>query len=299
MREITAQFDRDGYVHIPAFLTSDLIHRYNARLTQVMQDCAQAPVQHVAFCGAQALFRVNELLRYFGAHTLYILGMPALQRLTQTLCEDEVVCTYESMLVRSAANATRVDWHRDMNHQQNGRIFTLGIYLDAALAEEDALQVLPGHHLSDAAISTLTSMLAGKMMTPLRLPTRPGDLLLHDVRLPHASPPVVSERMRKTLYFEFRPVRLLQNANPHWLTQRRRLNDIAQRLYARLHDKDESEWSLTQQETDWLEVLYQHRQLLEGAEYASNSGSQASLKKPPVRTERKQSRPESATPPDR
>ncbi|AZZ92891.1 hypothetical protein EUZ85_20035 [Hahella sp. KA22] len=299
MKDALAQFDCDGYVHIPAFLNSDLIHRYNARLAQVMQDCARAPVQHVAFSGAQALFRVNELLRYFGAHTLYILGMPALQRLTQSLCGGEAICTYESLLVRSAANASLVDWHRDMNHQQDGRIFTLGIYLDAALTEEDALQVLPGHHLSGSSISALTSMLAGKMITPLRLPTLPGDLLLHDVRLPHASPPVVSNRVRKTLYFEFRPLRLLQSANPQWLTQRRRLNDIAQSVHTRLHDKDESEWSLTQQETDWLEVLYQQRQRLEGAEYASNSGSQASLKKPPVKTGRIQSRPESATPPDR
>ncbi|WLQ16724.1 phytanoyl-CoA dioxygenase family protein [Hahella aquimaris] len=297
MMDARAQFDGYGYVHIPAFLTPELILRYNKNLTQVMQDCLHAPAQHVAFCGAQALFRVNELLRYFGAHTLYILGLPALRRLTESLCEGEAVCTYESLLVRSAANASRVDWHRDMNHQQDGRIFTLGIYLDAALVEEDALQILPGHHLSGAAISTLTPMLAGGEITPARLPTQPGDLLLHDVRLPHASPPIVSDRVRRTLYFEFRPLRLLQNADPHWLTERRRLNAVAKTLYARVHGRVDAEWSLTREETDWLQVLYQQRQVLEGAEYASSAGTQANFKTPPMRTERKQSLPEAATPP--
>ncbi|ABC29696.1 phytanoyl-CoA deoxygenase family protein [Hahella chejuensis KCTC 2396] len=297
MMDARTQLDRDGYSHIPSFLSSDLIHRYNARLTQVMQDCAQAPVQHVAFCGAQALFRVNELLRYFGAHTLYILGMPALQRLTQFLCEGEAICMYESLLVRSAANASRVEWHRDMNHQQNGRIFTLGLYLDAAVSQEDALQVLPEHHLSGVPISNLTPLLAGEKITPTKLPVSAGDLLIHDVRLPHASAPITSGRIRKTLYFEFRPLRLLRNANPEWLAERQRLNDIAQAVYARLEDKRKTEWTLTQSEADWVEDLYQQRQILEGAEYASDSDAQVSFRKPPVKKEGRQSPPESTTPP--
>ncbi len=272
MKDYTAQLDRVGYAHLPTFLSPHLIACYNTKLRHVLNDCMQAPVQHIAFSGANAVFRVNELLRYFGAHTLFILGMPALRELTQTLCEDEVVCMYESLLVRSAENASVVDWHRDMNHQEAGRIFTLGIYLDAALPEEDALQVLPGHHLSATSIGELTSMISGKEITPLKLAAEAGDLLIHDVRLPHASSLIISKRVRKTLYFEFRPLRLLRNANPQWLTERRRLNDIAQAAYVRLSHSDETDWTLTQEETDWLETLYQHTQRLEGAEYASNEG---------------------------
>ncbi|WP_020405081.1 hypothetical protein [Hahella ganghwensis] len=109
MKDCRAQLDTTGYVHLPAFLSTDLIASFNNRLTHVLNDCKCAPVQHVAFSGANAVFRVNELLRYFGAHTLFILGMPALRELTQTLCEDEAICMYESLLVRSAENASVVD----------------------------------------------------------------------------------------------------------------------------------------------------------------------------------------------
>ncbi len=270
MKDYTAQLDNEGYTHLPAFLPPQLVASYNARLTQVLNECKRAQVQHVAFSGENAVFRVNELLRYFGAHTLFILGMPALRELTQTLCEGEAICMYESLLVRSAENASVVGWHRDMNHQEAGRIFTLGIYLDAALPEEDALQVLPHHHLSEIPIRELTGMISGNEVTPLKLGAEAGDLLIHDVRLPHSSSPVVSNRVRKTLYFEFRPLKLLQNANPHWLEQRRRLNDIAQVVYTRSHYTDETDWYLTQKETDWLETLYQQTQRLEAAEYAVN-----------------------------
>lgn len=271
MKDYATQLDREGYTHLPGFLPPPLVTSYNATLTHVLNECKHAPVQHVTFTGENAVFRVNELLRYFGAHTLFILGMPALRELTHTLCEGDAICMYESLLVRSAENASVVGWHRDMKHQEEGRIFTLGIYLDAAVPDEDALQVLPQQHLSATSVKELTGLVSSKEVIPLKLATEPGDLLIHDVRLPHSSSPIISNRVRKTLYFEFRPLRLLHNADPHWLAQRRRLNDIAQAVYARLLHIDEREWSLTREEMNWLENLYQHTQQLEAAEYAINA----------------------------
>jgi ectoine hydroxylase-related dioxygenase (phytanoyl-CoA dioxygenase family) len=48
-----------------------------------------------------------------------------------------------------------------------------------------------------------------------RVPMRAGDVLLHDIRLLHGSPPSEGGALRRVVYLEFRPVATERAVGPH------------------------------------------------------------------------------------
>lgn len=76
-------------------------------------------------------------------------------------------------------------WHRD----GDGSLRTLGVacYLEPLTAGTGALQVLPGSHHPDYAAAIATGLASAITPPGLALPTTPGDAIVFDERLYHAS----------------------------------------------------------------------------------------------------------------
>src|SRR6476661_2432945 len=60
------------------------------------------------------------------------------------LAGPDFVPTYESMVFKSAGDGAPIPWHQDAVHARRHRIFNIDVYLDASVAGEGALHVVPG-----------------------------------------------------------------------------------------------------------------------------------------------------------
>jgi hypothetical protein len=74
----------------------------------------------------------------------------------------------------------------------------------------------------------------------------PGDVLLHDVMVLHGSERTEANRLRRTIYYEFRAAEEILAEGPwdrDWVDRRRRLLPIALRRYAqRFPDGPQFSW---------------------------------------------------------
>ncbi|MFD6415808.1 phytanoyl-CoA dioxygenase family protein [Streptomyces sp. NPDC060194] len=210
--EEIASFDAQGYLVLRDRIPRDLVERLasaSERWTAAGRRSAGDPSAAVDYefaerPGGRRLFRVNYLHGKGEPASLELLGAPELLGIAESLAGRNFVPTYESLVFKDEGDGAPIPWHQDAVHPRNHRIFNIDVYLDASRDGEGALRVVPGSQRGATDVCALADAHGWDVPGAVVVEMEPGDVLVHDVMLVHGSEPVVGNRLRRTVYYEFR-----------------------------------------------------------------------------------------------
>ncbi|MBM7503861.1 phytanoyl-CoA dioxygenase family protein [Agromyces aurantiacus] len=243
-------FDDHGYLVLRGRIPADLL----ARLQDAAEgwiadgralaedDPAAADYQWAARGGERRMFRVDYLHGKGRAASLELLGSPAVLGIAESLAGPDFVPTYESLVFKDEGDGAAIDWHQDAVHPRTHRILNVDVYLDASRAGEGALRVAPGSHLAPVDVCQLQEEFGWDAPGVIQVELEPGDVLVHDVMVVHGSEAVTGNRLRRTIYYEFRAAEQILAEGPwdaEWIDRRLRLLPVALREHARANPEAE------------------------------------------------------------
>ncbi|MEI5582503.1 MULTISPECIES: phytanoyl-CoA dioxygenase family protein [unclassified Agromyces] len=237
-------FDEHGYLvlrgRIPAATLARLQEAADAWIADGRAldegDAAASDYQWATRGGERRMFRVDYLHAKGQAASLELLGSPAVLGIAESLAGPDLVPTYESLVFKDEGDGAAIDWHQDAVHPRTHRIFNIDVYLDASRAGEGALRVAPGSHLAPVDVCQLQEEFGWDAPGVIQVELEPGDVLVHDVMVVHGSEAVTGNRLRRTIYYEFRPAEQILAEGPwdaEWIDRRLRLLPVALREHAR------------------------------------------------------------------
>lgn len=236
-------FDENGYLILRDRIPPELLQRLQAASARMIErGRATAPDDPMAedyrFAdrdSGRVMFRVDYLHDKGEPVTLELLGSPAVLGIAESLAGANFVPTYESLVFKDAGDGAAINWHQDAVHPRTHRIFNVDVYLDESRAGEGALRVAPGSQNHRVDICDLEGRYGWNAPGVIQAEMRPGDVLVHDVMVVHGSEAVVGNRLRRTIYYEFRPAEQIVTEGPwdrDWVNQRLRLVPLGLAEYA-------------------------------------------------------------------
>lgn len=146
-----------------------------------------------------------------------LLANPFILRSVEKIMGKDLIPTWDSMVLKLPGEGIAVEWHRDAGTECVGDrpIFNVDFYLDPA-DEDTCVWVIPGSHRwpqaeADAVIRQPGFRKDG--MVPALM--APGDVMFHNILVLHGSPPNVSDKLRRVVYYEFRTAHVEALLGPH------------------------------------------------------------------------------------
>ena len=231
-----AEFRRDGFLRLEGAVGPEEIAALRARVTSILSSSAghadfSRDIKYGSIIGegmntGNNVCRIEYMLEK-GPEFLRLLGHPTVLSVAADLHDDQIVLTWEDMVVKTPGAGFHVALHQDLLHQSlPGPVFSIGIYLDSS--EHDPLRIVPGSQelgpLSPAELRRAAETNADRFV---EVRAKSGDLVVHNVLAIHESAPNDSGTVRRVMYFEFRTVMQVLYQSPwdaEWL--RRRLHYI-------------------------------------------------------------------------
>lgn len=253
--EQIAQFDREGYLVLKNHIPAEILERLRSAADDWISDGRRTPEgapESVDFKYAnresgRVMFRVDYLHNKGSAASLELLGSPAVLGIAESLAGPNFVPTYESLVFKDEGDGAAIDWHQDAVHPRTHRIFNIDVYLDSSRRGEGALRVAPGSQLGKVDVCQLEEEYGWDAPGVIQVEMEPGDVLVHDVMVVHGSEAVVGNRLRRTIYYEFRAAEQILAEGPwdaEWVDQRLRLIPLGLREHTRTHPGTEQfDWS--------------------------------------------------------
>ncbi|MGR0319522.1 phytanoyl-CoA dioxygenase family protein [Agromyces sp. ZXT2-3] len=237
-------FDEHGYLVLRGRIPGPTLARLQAAADAWIADGsavaegepAASDYQWATRGGERRLFRVDYLHAKAQPASLELLGSPAVLGIAESLAGPDFVPTYESLVFKDEGDGAAIDWHQDAVHPRRHRIFNIDVYLDASRAGEGALRVAPGSHLAPVDVCRLQEEYGWDAPDVIQVELEPGDVLVHDVMVVHGSEAVIGNRLRRTIYYEFRAAEQILAEGPwdaEWVGRRLRLLPVALREHAR------------------------------------------------------------------
>ncbi|CAM5498961.1 phytanoyl-CoA dioxygenase family protein [Leifsonia shinshuensis] len=242
--EQIAQFDEEGYLVLRNRIPAELLARLQDAADHWIADGAalapdderRADYTYADRPTGRVMFRVDYLHNKNQAASLELLGSPAVLGIAESLAGPDFVPTYESLVFKKAGDGAAISWHQDAVHPRTRRIFNIDVYLDPSRAGEGALRVAPGSHKAPVDVCQLEEEYGWDAPGVIQAELEPGDALVHDVMVVHGSEAVVGNRLRRTIYYEFRAAEQILDEGPwdaEWIDRRLRLVPVALREHRR------------------------------------------------------------------
>ncbi len=239
-----ARFDQEGYLVLKNRIPAPLLARLQAAADGWIADGrridpgseAAVDYHYAQRGGERRMFRIDYLHSKGRAASLELLGSSAVLGIAESLAGPDFVPTYESLVFKDEGDGAAIDWHQDAVHPRTHRIFNIDVYLDASRAGEGALRVAPGSHLAKVDVCQLQDEYGWDAPGVIQVELEPGDVLVHDVMIVHGSEAVQGNRLRRTIYYEFRSAHQIAAEGPwdaEWVDRRLRLVPVALRENAR------------------------------------------------------------------
>lgn len=248
--EQIAEFDRNGYLILRNHIPAELLSRLQKAADRWIADGRATPRDTEAAIDykfanraiGNVMFRVDYLHNKMEAASLELLGSPAILGVAESLAGPNFVPTYESLVFKDEGDGAAIDWHQDAVHPRNYRIFNLDVYLDSSRKGSGALRVAPGSQQTHVDVCQLEEEYGWDAPGVIHAELEPGDVLVHDVMVVHGSEAVTGNKLRRTIYYEFRPAEQIVAEGPwdrEWVDQRIRLVPLGLKEYAAKHPSDE------------------------------------------------------------
>jgi ectoine hydroxylase-related dioxygenase (phytanoyl-CoA dioxygenase family) len=250
-------FDENGYLVLRNRIPADLLARLQAAATtwvaegrEISEDDPAAVDYHYANRSiGRVMFRVDYVHNKGQAASLELLGSPAVLGIAESLAGSNFVPTYESLVFKNEGDGAAIEWHQDAVHPRSYRVFNIDVYLDASRIGQGALRVAPGSHRQPVDICDLKDRYGWDAPGVVQVEMEPGDVLVHDVMVVHGSEAVTGNKLRRTIYYEFRAAEQIMNEGPWdaaWVDQRLRLIPLGLAEHAATNpDKPQFQWSIS------------------------------------------------------
>ena len=250
-------FDENGYLVLRNRIPADLLARLQAAATtwmadgrEISQDDPAAIDYHYANRSiGRVMFRVDYVHNKGQAASLELLGSPAVLGIAESLAGSNFVPTYESLVFKNEGDGAAIEWHQDAVHPRNYRVFNVDVYLDASRIGQGALRVAPGSHRQPVDICDLKDTYGWDAPGVVQVEMEPGDVLVHDVMVVHGSEAVTGNKLRRTIYYEFRAAEQIMSEGPWdaaWVDQRLRLIPLGLAEHAAANpDKPQFQWKIS------------------------------------------------------
>ena len=197
----------------------------------------------------KTMWRVDYLHNKGQVASLELLGSPQVLEVAQSLCGSDFVPTYEAMVFKQEGDGAVVMWHQDAVHTRRYRIFNYDLYLDESRSGGGALWVIPKSQIQKQDVCRLTDDYGWEVPGSIEVEMTAGDVLLHDVMVVHGSPHTEGNRLRRTIYYEFRAAEEIVQDGPWdrtWIDQRMRLIPLGLKRYEDQYPADEQfEWNVS------------------------------------------------------
>lgn len=255
--EEVRSFDESGYLVLRNRIPADLLARLQAAATTWMEngrdvdadDPASVDYHYANRAIGRVMFRVDYVHNKGQAASLELLGSPAVLGIAESLAGPNVVPTYESLVFKNEGDGAAIEWHQDAVHPRNYRVFNVDVYLDPSRIGEGALRVAPGSHEKPVDICDLKDKYGWDAPGVVQVEMEPGDVLVHDVMVVHGSEAVTGNKLRRTIYYEFRAAEQIMSEGPWdaaWVDQRLRLLPLGLAEHAKANpDAEQFEWGIS------------------------------------------------------
>ena len=144
-----------------------------------------------------------------------MMGHPRVLAAVEQIAGPDLFPTQDAMVLKMPGQGIAVPWHRDRastdDYPVEPPVFIADFYLDDADLDT-CIWVVPGsHRWSDArTAAAITERNQDGFSTrgAEPMPLRAGDVLFHNVRLLHGSPPNVADKLRRVVYYTFHTVHI-------------------------------------------------------------------------------------------
>ena len=229
MQRLTARevqsFRECGWLVLPGMLGSDELAAMRADMERLTRQ-AQPELPDFAFGsghldGSQVLRRVEYVIDKSQAARA-MMGHPGVLAAVEAIMGPDLFPTQDAMVLKMPGQGIAVPWHRDRastdDYPTEPPVFIADFYLDDA-DRDTCVWVMPGsQHWSYAQTRDAIARLnrdgfATEAAQPVLL--QAGDVLLHNVRLLHGSPPNLSGKLRRVVYYTFHTVHVEWEHGPH------------------------------------------------------------------------------------
>ncbi len=241
--EQIAFFDENGYLVLKNWIPAPMLAKLQSAGQTWIEDGLNATPEHPSYgdfhfamrTHGRTMFRVDYVHNKGQIASLELLGSPQVLEVAASLCGNNFVPTYESMVFKQEGDGEAIKWHQDAVHPRNHRIFNYDLYLDHSRSGGGALWVIPKSQQQGQDICRLTEDYGWNVPGSIEVEMEPGDVLLHDVMVVHGSPHVEGNQLRRTIYYEFRAAEEILLDGPWdrtWIDQRMRLIPLGQKRYA-------------------------------------------------------------------
>jgi len=231
-------FDINGYLILRNWIPKPLLLRLQAAgddwIRQALEQMNVEGMGDFAFAkrdgGREVPYRVNYLHNKGRDASLELLGSPQVLAVAESLCGRNFVPTYESMVFKFPGDGAVIPWHQDAVFPRKYRVFNFDVYLDPSTSAGGALRVIPGSNKHVHDVCCFAKEHGWEHPNIQIVEMEPGDVLLHDDMILHGSPRVEGQALRRTVYYEFRPIEQILEEGPwdrEWADGRLRLLPVA------------------------------------------------------------------------
>ena len=255
--EQLAFYDQNGYLLLRNWIPRPMLERLQqagkiwiADGLNATPDSLHYPdFQFAQRNGRRTMWRVDYVHNKGQAASLELLGSPQVLGVAESMCGPNFVPTYESMVFKQEGDGAAVAWHQDAVHSRQHRIFNYDLYLDESRSGGGALWVVPGSHTSKHDVCAVADTYGWQVPGAIEVEMQPGDVLLHDVMVLHGSPQTEGNRLRRTIYYEFRAAEEIVQDGPWdrtWIDQRLRLVPLGLKRHAAAYPNDpQFQWNIS------------------------------------------------------
>ena len=171
--------------------------------------------------GAEVLRRIQYVVDKSPAARA-MMGHPGVLRAVEAIAGPDLFPTQDAMVLKLPGQGIAVPWHRDRastdDYPSEPPVFIADFYLDDADRDTCIWVITGSHRWSDGytrdAIARLNrDGFSTEGAQPVLL--KAGDVLLHNVRLLHGSPPNESSKLRRVVYYTFHTVHVEWEHGPY------------------------------------------------------------------------------------
>ena len=221
--EEAATFVADGYVILRQVLHPDELQHFRAAMDRLTTEgCREVKTDPDFMYGighrtGQKVLRRIEYVVDKALEARVLLGHPFILRSVEKLQGPDLVPTWDTMVLKLPGEGIIVPWHRDASSALVGDHPPVNVDFYLVPADHgNCVWLFPGSHRwapaqADAIIHRPGFSTDGA--TPALM--QPGDVIIHHILTVHGSPANESQRMRRVVYYEFRPAHTELALGPH------------------------------------------------------------------------------------
>jgi len=232
-------FNKNGFLKLEQCIGTELLillqQATNEWIEKALSNDAQGKqVNNTAIVpgkqNTRCVLRINNIHEIGHTVTFELLQHPEIIGAVQSICGVNVITEYESLLVKQEADEQVIPWHQDVVYNRDFRVVTVGVYLDDSTPENGCLKIVPGTQYQKHDICALAQKHGFDSSDIMNVCAMPGDVIIHDAMIVHASDKSRSTNNRRTLYFEFRSVEHIRQEGyrtQNWIKNREHLHQLA------------------------------------------------------------------------